>query len=102
MPHLTRADNGTTFLHILHEIFDLDVGHPLALTLDDCGIATVTDLLTMTQEMIASLTYPNALQSYGPDECARELEFLPLQAGYECAQDLEVMPLQDEYKDILE
>ena len=91
MPHFTRADNGTTFLHILHEIFDLDVGHPLALALDDCGIATVTDLLTMTQETIASLKYPNALTSYGTVERA-----------VRTTQELECMPLKLVHKSLLE
>ena len=91
MPHFTRADNGTTFLHILHEIFDLDVGHPLALALDDCGIATVKDLLTMTQETIASLKYPTALTSYGTVERA-----------VRTTQELECMPLKLAHKNLLE
>ena len=85
MPHLTRAENRATFLHVLNKIFSMDVDHLLTLVLDACAVTKVIDLLSLTTEMIASLTYPNARQSYGPDECARELEFLPLQAGYECA-----------------
>ena len=89
MPRLTRAEKRATFLHVLHEIFDLDVGNPLALALDNCGIVTVTDLVTLTQEMIAALEYPNALQPYDPGESAG-------------TQEIALMPLTTRYKDMLE
>ena len=73
MPHLTRAENRATFLHVLNEIFSIDVEHPIALALDACDVTKVIDLLSMPTEMIALLTYGR-----------------------------EVMPLQAEYKDILE
>mgnify|MGYP003507633872 CR=1 FL=1 len=85
MPRSTRAEDRATFLHILHKIFDMDVGSPLALALDNCGIVTVADLSTMTPEMIALLDYPNALLSDNIDKRAgptQELELMPLKLGY--------------------
>ena len=63
----------------------MDVGSPLALALDNCGIVTVADLSTMTPEMIALLDYPNALLSDNIDKRAgptQELELMPLKLGY--------------------
>ena len=85
MPRSTRAEDRATFLHILHKIFDMDVGSPLALALDNCGIVTVADLSTMTPEMIALLDYPNALLSDNIDKRTgptQELELMPLKLGY--------------------
>ena len=94
---LTHTEGRDALIHVLTNVFEVGVDHPLALTLGKCGYHDINDIIGMSLADIMALTYE--------DEQGTEIDLpkpqryqIAILKQYHCYRSAQGTPIGDDWK----